>query len=227
LVEALISSNQQFQTKKTGAASPRFFIQRFEFMRVTSPYKNNMITGIVMACVLVIAVMMIVNITGNRAVSLIGDENKTDVTATAETTATVTIEAVTRDSTSAANSMPESPRTQAEVSQSNANVNIDTKPPVIEVTLAPVEVPDEKVIAILEEHDVQPTGVQGKNNAPASQSKSVQSPVKFGKNPDVQENVPAWTPQSPMRSSKNDVKPVDVNNKTETMSEPDSVNGNE
>jgi len=107
--------------------------------------KNKKIVGVVVSCVVLIAVMLMISVTSDKGVELpIADTQSTE-TAKLETIANR--RAVTRNT---ADSETEPPATQ-----SRNGETANTEPPVVEITLAPVEVPDERVAAILEENDVQ------------------------------------------------------------------------
>jgi hypothetical protein len=109
-----------------------------------------MIAGIVTACALLIAVMVIVNITGNQDELPIEGDSQTAVTDTAESG---TIANTDSAKTEGVTTQP--PVTQSQSAQTRQAGNSDTEPPVIEVTLAPVEVPNERVREIIEQNDVQ------------------------------------------------------------------------
>jgi hypothetical protein len=119
-------------------------------MKLQKNKQNNMIAGIVAVCVLFIAVMVIVNITGGQDELPIDGDSQTTATGTAESG---TIENTDSAKTEGVTTQP--PVTQSQSAQTRQAGNTDTEPPVIEVTLAPVEIPNERVREIIEQNDVQ------------------------------------------------------------------------
>jgi flagellar basal body-associated protein FliL len=105
--------------------------------------KHSMIAGIVAVCVLLIAVMVIVNVTSNQGELPIEGVQNTGDTVTAPGS-------VTQGSVNQSNVT-----NQPQAAQTRQTGNSNTEPVVIEVTLALVEVPNERVREIIEQNDVQ------------------------------------------------------------------------
>ncbi|MCL1831325.1 MAG: hypothetical protein FWG45_00265 [Oscillospiraceae bacterium] len=115
--------------------------------------KRKTIAGIVSGAIVLIAVVTIANLVPENQANPIA-ENEPQIEQIEQTEVTTTLEsepsetpATTRRSVTTRNV----PSTAATAADSNS----DDELPVVEVTLAPVEVPDKRVAEILEERDVQ------------------------------------------------------------------------
>ena len=116
-------------------------------MKLLELLKSKKIVGVVAACVVLIAAMLVINFGGNQADSPIADTQPVE-TEKLETIATRKV--TTRNSRNSQISKTEPPATQESGAETQS-----ADLPVVDVTLAPVEVPDESVVAMLEENDVQ------------------------------------------------------------------------
>jgi len=116
-------------------------LKKLKLLELLNSKKNKAIIGIVSTCVVLIAVMVIINLGDNQADSLIEETQPPAETAKLEPIATR--KPVNRNSATA---------TQKTKSSEG---NSDTEPPVVDVTLAPVEIPDERAREIIEENNVQ------------------------------------------------------------------------
>jgi hypothetical protein len=94
--------------------------------------------------------MVIVNITDSQGELPIEGDSQTTATVTADSGTTANI-----DSADSEIATTQPPVNQPQSAQTRQAGNTDTEPPVIEVTLAPVEVPNERVREIIEQNDVQ------------------------------------------------------------------------
>jgi hypothetical protein len=115
--------------------------------------RNKIIAGVVSACVVLIAVMVILNGNQENTIAPIGLPNE-EATA-AQTTTTIPATAESRAATKSPDTQPPVTRSQTQETQIQVTRTPDTEPPVNEITLAPVEIPSERVAEILEQNDVQ------------------------------------------------------------------------
>ena len=138
-------------------------------MKLHKNKQNNMIAGVVTACLLLIAVMVTVNVTSNRGEIPVEDGHQTTATGTAESSTVAT-----SDSTDSEAVTTQPPVTQSQSPQTRQSGNSNTEPSVIEITLAPVEVPNRRIREIIEQNDVQvaPPATQVRTSPPPSEQRS-------------------------------------------------------
>lgn len=125
-------------------------------MKFFNNNKNKVLAGTIAALAIVaISVALIKNIPNNQAVLAANDDKYTAESTLPETTTTP---AATKATTTTAKTTPPEETTTAP--QSSEIKPPETRPAettvkTVEVTLAPVEVPDEEVLTILEENNIQ------------------------------------------------------------------------
>jgi hypothetical protein len=141
--------------------------------------KNKMIAGIVSGCVALIAVIAIVNLMpDNREDAPIGETQPQTTAAPANTVSepTTTRRNVTTLGTMPSTTAPESP-------------DVLGNEPGVEITLAPVEVPNTRVSSILEERDVQVTPPRATQTSPPQEEQRSPSATTY-----IDGRLHTWNP---------------------------------
>jgi cytoskeletal protein RodZ len=133
--------------------------------------RNKTITGIVSVCAVLIAAMMIVNIIRAPVPDEQPIKETTATVTTAEKTESTATEITTLESPTTTSvtstSTPKSPETQPPETLTTSAFRATTPSATTVITLAPVEVPNESISAILEQHDVQIVPSMSHQTSPA------------------------------------------------------------